>query len=74
MSNHIYKSHNKSLLLYHLVCPVKCRRKILTEEVEYSLKKICEEIGERFELQFVEIGSDENLDAFQVEFHNHQQL
>jgi putative transposase len=60
VSTHIYKSHNKNLLLYHLVCPVKCRRKVLTGEVEYSLKKTCEEIGERFEIQFVEIGADEN--------------
>ena len=42
------------------MCPVKCRRKVFTDEVEYSLKKTCEEIGERFEIQFVEIGADED--------------
>jgi len=25
MSNHILKCHNNSLLLYHLVCPIKYR-------------------------------------------------
>jgi REP element-mobilizing transposase RayT len=60
VSTHIYKRHNKSLLLYHLVFPAKCRRKVLSEEVEYSLKKTCEEIAERFEIQFVEIGADED--------------
>ena len=32
----------------------------MSEGVEYSLKKTCEEIAERFEIQFVEIGADEN--------------
>ena len=32
----------------------------MNEEIEYTLKKLCEEIGERFEIQFVEIGTDEN--------------
>ncbi|HLW14384.1 MAG TPA: IS200/IS605 family transposase, partial [Aequorivita sp.] len=26
MSEHIHKSHNKSLLMYHFVCPIKYRR------------------------------------------------
>ncbi|TWO34772.1 IS200/IS605 family transposase, partial [Seonamhaeicola sediminis] len=29
---HIYKSHNKTLLLYHLVFPLKYRKELLTEE------------------------------------------
>lgn len=32
-------SHNKTLLLYHMVCPAKYRRKVFTEEVEQTLKK-----------------------------------
>lgn len=60
MSEHIYKSHNKNLLLYHLVCPVKYRRKVFTDEVKGALKEICIGIGERYEIQFVEIGSDED--------------
>ena len=60
MSEHIYKRHNKSLLLYHLVCPIKYRRSILTESVELSLVEVCINIEKRFEIKFLEIGSDEN--------------
>lgn len=57
---HIIKSHNKSLLLYHFVCPAKYRRKVFTEAVEQSLKKICKGIERRYELVFAEIGADED--------------
>ena len=57
---HILKSHNKSLLLYHIVCPVKYRRAVLSDGVEWTLKNICEGISERYEINFIEIGSDED--------------
>jgi len=57
---HIIKSHNKSLLLYHYACPAKYRRKVFTKSVEQSLKKVCEEIGKRFEIYTIEIGSDDD--------------
>jgi len=47
-------------MLYHLVCPAKCRRKVFSKEVELTLKKVCEDIEERFEINFVEIGTDED--------------
>jgi len=47
-------------MLYHLVCPVKCRRKVFTKEIGLTLKKVCIEISERFEMHFVEIGVDED--------------
>ena len=56
MDEHIYKRHNKSLLLYHLVFPLKYRRKALTEESGATLKDICNKISERYEIQFIEIG------------------
>ena len=55
---HIYKSHNKTLLLYHLVFPSKYRKKVFTKEVEETLKEVCIGISERYEIQFVEIGND----------------
>ena len=58
MSEHIYKSHNKILLLYHIVFPVKYRREALTPRVSESLKEICIGISERYEIHFVEIGTD----------------
>ena len=67
MSEHILKRHNKTLILYHIVCPAKYRQKVFTEEVESSLKDICVEIGKRYELHFVEIGSDEDHVHFLVQ-------
>lgn len=64
---HIVKSHNKSLLLYHIVCPAKYRRKVFSQEVEKTLKKVCLGIGERYEILFVEIGSDEDHVHFLVQ-------
>ena len=55
---HIYKSHNKTLLLYHLVFPSKYRKKVFTKEVEETLKEVCIGISERYEIYFVEIGND----------------
>ena len=55
---HIYKSHNKSLLLYHLVFPAKYRKKVFTKEIERSLIEVCEDISKRYEIYFVEIGND----------------
>jgi putative transposase len=67
MSDHIHKSHNKSLLLYHLVCPIKYRRSVLSESVEASLIEVCQNIESRFEIHFVEIGADENHVHFLIQ-------
>jgi REP element-mobilizing transposase RayT len=53
---HIYKRHNKTLSLYHIVFPIKYRRKVLTDAIGMSLKSICMEISERYEINFVETG------------------
>ena len=59
MSNHILKRHNKTLILYHLVCPVKYRRKVFGRVVEKTLKTVCLDIIQlNYEIHFVEIGSD----------------
>jgi len=60
MSEHIVKRHNKSLLLYHIVCPSKYRKKIFINEVEKTLKELCMEISKRYEITFIEIGNDED--------------
>ena len=67
MSEHIKKSHNKSLLLYHLVCPIKYRRKVLSPEVSETLKMICLEISKRYEVHFIEIGCDEDHVHFLIQ-------
>jgi len=67
VSEHINRSHNRNLLLYHLVCPAKRRKKIFLPEVVDELKKICIEIGECYEMIFVEIGSDEDHVHFLIQ-------
>lgn len=47
-------------MLYHLVLPVKYRRKIFTKEVSEKLKVVCEKISECYEIRFVEIGMEED--------------
>jgi putative transposase len=64
---HIYKSHNKTVLLYHIVCPVKYRRKTITNEVSITLKNVCIEISKRYEIYFVEIGADDDHVHFLVQ-------
>ena len=60
MSEHILKRHNKSLLLYHIVCISKYRRKKFIDEVERTLKEVCIKMSKRYEITFVEIGNDED--------------
>ena len=67
MGVHIYKSHNKTLLLYHLVFPLKYREKVITEEIGEGLKEICIEISERYEINFVEIGYEEDHVHFLIQ-------
>jgi len=67
MSGHIYKRHNKSLLLYHLVCPIKYRLSVLTEEVSLSLIDTCKEIEFRYDIYFVEVGLDRNHVHFLIQ-------
>ena len=67
MSEHILKRHNKTLILYHIVCPAKYRQKVFTEKVELSLQNICIGIEKRYEIHFVEIGSDEDHVHFLVQ-------
>jgi putative transposase len=67
MVDHIRKRHNKSLLVYHLVCPVKFRRKVFTEAVSTTLKQTCLELGLRYEISFLEIGIDEDHAHFLIQ-------
>ena len=40
---------------------------MLTESVETTLKKVCVEIGQRYEIHFVEIGADEDHVHFLIQ-------
>ena len=39
MSEHIFKRQNKTLLLYHLVFPLKYRKSVITKEIGEGLKR-----------------------------------
>lgn len=67
MSVYIHKSHNVSVLLYHLVFPAKYRRAVFSEEVDNELRAICLEIANRYELIFLEIGVDRDHVHFLVQ-------
>lgn len=67
MPEHILKSHNKTLPLYHIVCPVKYRRKAISEEVSKTIKSTCLEIGDRYDVHFIEIGTDDDHVHFLVQ-------
>lgn len=67
MSEHREKSHNKTLILYHIVCPAKYRRGIFTPEVIKTFETICTEIEQRYELHFVEIGAEGNHVHFLIQ-------
>ncbi len=60
MGQYISKSHNKTLLLYHVVLSVKYRRSVLTSEVIDTLVNTCLYLEEKTDITFIEIGTDEN--------------
>ena len=59
-SKYMHKSHNVSVLLYHFVCPAKYRRVVFSKAVDQTLIQICSEIEKRYEVHFLEIGTDKN--------------
>ena len=67
MSEHILRSHNKSLLLYHLVFPVKYRNGVISRELGETIREIGIEISERYEINIVEIGADEDHVHYMVQ-------
>ena len=58
MSEYVHKSHNVTVLMYHLVFPAKYRRAIFDEKIDTELRNVCLEIEQRFEIKFLEIGTD----------------
>ena len=53
--------------MYHIVCPAKYRRVVFSEEVSGKLKEVCEEIEKRYEITFLEIGTDADHVHFLVQ-------
>ena len=67
MSHLIRKSHNVSILVYHFVCPAKYRRTVIDEKVDQVLKEVCLEIAQRYQVEFLEIGTDKDHVHFLVQ-------
>ena len=67
MSEYIHKSHNVTVLLYHLVFPAKYRRAVFDQKVDKELERVCIEIEKRYQIKFLEIGTDKNHVHFLVQ-------
>lgn len=67
MSEYKHKSHNVSVLMYHFVCPAKYRRVVIDEEVDKVIKDTCLEISKRYDIDFLEIGTDRDHVHFLVQ-------
>ncbi|MFH1162022.1 MAG: IS200/IS605 family transposase [Candidatus Jorgensenbacteria bacterium] len=67
MAEHIRKSHNVNCMLYHLVCPAKYRRQIFTPAVESTLKEVCLQFAECYDMHFLEIGADQDHVHFLIQ-------
>ena len=53
--------------MYHIVCPAKYRRAVFSATVDAKLKEICAEIQKRYEIEFLEIGTDSDHVHFLVQ-------
>lgn len=66
-SEYIHKSHNVSVLLYHFVCPSKYRRIVFSKSVDSTIVEISQEISKRYEIHFLEIGTDKDHVHFLIQ-------
>ncbi len=67
MSEYIHKSHNVTVLIYHLVFPAKYRRVVFDDQVDNVLKEVCLDIEKRYQMKFLEIGTDKDHVHFLVQ-------
>jgi putative transposase len=67
VSEYIHKSHNVTVLLYHLVFPAKYRRAVIDEQVDEVLKEICLDIELRYQIKFLEIGTEKDHVHFLIQ-------
>ena len=61
------KAHNVTVLLYHLVFPAKYRKAIFDTNVDKEITAICLEIEKRYQIKFLEIGTDKDHVHFLVQ-------
>jgi putative transposase len=67
MSELLHKSHNVTVLPHHLVCVAKYRHIVVDLSVNKTLRDICLDIGQRYDLVFLEIGTDKDHVHFLIQ-------
>lgn len=67
MSKYIRGSHHVSIIMYHIVCPCKFRRTVISSEIEISIKQICMDMQEVYDFEFLEIGCDKDHVHFLIQ-------
>ena len=53
--------------MYHLVFPAKYRRVVFDDDVDQTLKQVCLDIERRYQVKFLEIGTDKDHVHFLVQ-------
>ena len=66
-SIYLHKSHNVTVLIYHIVLPTKYRRSVFDSKVEAVLKDVCTELERNYQIRFLEIGTDRNHVHFLIQ-------
>jgi putative transposase len=67
VTEYIHKSHNVTVLIYHLVFAAKYRRAIIDGQVDGVLTEVCLDIEKRYQVKFLEIGTDKDHVHFLVQ-------
>ena len=67
MSESIHRAHIVSNIMYHFVCPTKYRRVVIDDSVDEVIKETCRGIEVRYEMFFLEIGTDNDHVHFLIQ-------
>ncbi len=67
MSEYVHKSHNVTVLIYHMVLPAKYRRVVFDEQVDEVMRGVCLDIEKRYQMKFLEVGTDKDHVHFLVQ-------
>ncbi len=55
------------MMLYHIVCPTKFRKVVVDRKIDDILKETCIQIQNRYDINFVEVGTDRDHVHFLVQ-------
>jgi REP element-mobilizing transposase RayT len=67
MNELIRREHKVSIIMYHIVCPAEYRRTVMSKEIDEKLIEICRGIEARYEIKFLEIGTEKEYVHFLVQ-------